>query len=58
MALEVDTARLATYRAAWGVDQGRDNLKELSMAKYLATEAGTQLRRQGDPGARRLGLHG
>jgi len=42
MALEVDTARLATYRAAWGVDQGRDNLKELSMAKYLATEAGTK----------------
>jgi short-chain 2-methylacyl-CoA dehydrogenase len=42
MAMEVDTARLATYRAAWGVDQGRDNLKELSMAKYLATEAGTK----------------
>jgi len=42
MALEVDTARLVTYRAAWGVDQGRDNLKELSMAKYLATEAGTK----------------
>jgi short-chain 2-methylacyl-CoA dehydrogenase len=42
MALEVDTARLATYRAAWGIDQGRDNLKELSMAKYLATEAGTK----------------
>jgi short/branched chain acyl-CoA dehydrogenase len=42
MALEVDTARLATYRAAWGVDEGRDNLKELSMAKYLATEAGTK----------------
>ena len=42
MALEVDTARLVTYRAAWGIDQGRDNLKELSMAKYLATEAGTK----------------
>jgi alkylation response protein AidB-like acyl-CoA dehydrogenase len=42
MALHVDTARLVTYRAAWGVDQGRDNLKELSMAKYLATEAGTK----------------
>ncbi len=42
IALEVDTARLVTYRAAWGVDQGRDNLKELSMAKYLATEAGTK----------------
>jgi len=42
IALEVDTARLLTYRAAWGVDQGRDNLKELSMAKYQATEAGTK----------------
>ena len=42
MALQVDTARLVTYRAAWGIDQGRDNLKELSMAKYLATEAGTK----------------
>ncbi|MBV8840127.1 MAG: acyl-CoA dehydrogenase family protein [Alphaproteobacteria bacterium] len=42
MALEVDTARLVTYRAAWGIDQGRENLKELSMAKYLATEAGTK----------------
>lgn len=42
MALQVETARLLTYRAAWGVDQGRDNLKELSMAKYHATEAGTR----------------
>jgi short/branched chain acyl-CoA dehydrogenase len=41
IALQVDTARLLTYRAAWNVDQGRDNLKELSMAKYHATEAGT-----------------
>jgi short-chain 2-methylacyl-CoA dehydrogenase len=42
MALQVEAARLLTYRAAWGVDQGRDNLKELSMAKYYATEAGTK----------------
>ena len=42
IALQVDTARLLTYRAAWNVDQGRDNLKELSMAKYHATEAGTK----------------
>jgi short/branched chain acyl-CoA dehydrogenase len=42
IALDVDTARLLTYRAAWGVDQGRENLKELSMAKYHATEAGTR----------------
>jgi alkylation response protein AidB-like acyl-CoA dehydrogenase len=58
MALQVDTARLVTYRAAWGIDQGRDNLKELSMAKYLATEAGTKCAEHRDPGARRLGLHG
>jgi alkylation response protein AidB-like acyl-CoA dehydrogenase len=42
IALQVDAARLLTYRAAWGVDQGRDNLKELSMAKYHATEAGSK----------------
>ena len=42
MALQVDMARLLTYRAACNIDQGRDNLKELSMAKYFATEAGTK----------------
>jgi short-chain 2-methylacyl-CoA dehydrogenase len=42
IALQVDAARLLTYRAAWGVDEGRDNLKELSMAKYHATEAGSK----------------
>ena len=42
MALQVDLARLLTYRAACNIDQGRDNLKELSMAKYFATEAGTK----------------
>lgn len=42
IALQVDTARLLTYRAACNIDRGRDNLKELSMAKYFATEAGTK----------------
>ena len=42
MAVLVDTARLLTYRAAWGVDSGRHNMMELSMAKYHATEAGTK----------------
>lgn len=42
MAVLVDTARLLTYRAAWGVDNGRNDLKELSMAKYHATEAGSK----------------
>jgi short/branched chain acyl-CoA dehydrogenase len=42
MAVLVDTARLLTYRAAWGVDSGRHNMMELSMAKYHATEAGSK----------------
>lgn len=42
MAVKVDCARLLTYRASWMADQGMDNLKELSMAKYYATEIGTQ----------------
>lgn len=42
IALQVDVARLLTYRAAWNVDQGRFNLKELAMAKLYACEAGTK----------------
>lgn len=42
MALEVDVARLLTYRAAWNVDQGKANPKELAMAKLYACEAGTR----------------
>lgn len=42
MALLVDSARLVTYRAAWGVDNNKHNLMELSMAKYHATEAGSK----------------
>ncbi len=41
MALQVDAARLLTYRAAWNVDQGRLDLKELAMAKLYACEIGT-----------------
>jgi short-chain 2-methylacyl-CoA dehydrogenase len=42
MALQVDAARLLTYRAAWNVDQGRTDLKQLAMAKLYACEAGTK----------------
>lgn len=42
MAVKVDCARLLTYRASWLVDEGLDNMKELSMAKYYATEIATQ----------------
>ena len=43
MALKVDSARLVTYRAAWGVDQGKDDLMALSMAKLHATETGSEV---------------
>lgn len=43
MAIKVDTARLLTYRAAWQIDQGIDDLGALSMAKMGATEIGTEV---------------
>ena len=43
MALKVDSARLVTYRAAWLVDEGRDDLMALSMAKLHATETGSEV---------------
>jgi alkylation response protein AidB-like acyl-CoA dehydrogenase len=43
MAVKVNSARLVTYRAAWLVDQGRDDMMALSMAKLLATETGSEV---------------
>ena len=43
MALKTESARLVTYRAAWTVDEGREDLKALSMAKLLATETGSEV---------------
>jgi len=43
MALKTDSARLVTYRAAWQVDQGIDDLGALSMAKLHATETGSEV---------------
>ena len=43
MALKVDSARLVTYRAAWQVDEGRQDLMALSMAKLHATETGSEV---------------
>jgi short-chain 2-methylacyl-CoA dehydrogenase len=43
MALKVDSARLVTYRAAWLVDEGREDLMALSMAKLHATETGSEV---------------
>jgi alkylation response protein AidB-like acyl-CoA dehydrogenase len=39
MQTDVDAARLLTYRAAWVLDQGRDALLEISMAKLFGSEA-------------------
>src|SRR5436309_2248330 len=41
-AIEVDTARLLTYQAAWLRDQGRPHIKEASLAKWHASESGTR----------------
>ena len=41
-AIEVDTARLLTYQAAWLRDQGRPHIKEASLAKWHASEAATR----------------
>jgi butyryl-CoA dehydrogenase len=42
MAIEVDTSRLLTYRAAWLRDHGRPHVKEASIAKWHASEAATR----------------
>ena len=41
-AVEVDTARLLTYRAAWLRDRERPHVKEASLAKWHASEAATR----------------
>jgi butyryl-CoA dehydrogenase len=41
-AIEVETARLLVYQAAWLRDQGRPNIKEASLAKWHASEAATR----------------
>ena len=41
-AIEVDTARLLVYQAAWLRDQGRPHVKEASLAKWHASEAATR----------------
>jgi len=43
MAVKVDAARLLTYRAAWKGDRGTLSPQELAMAKYYATEIGTDV---------------
>jgi len=43
MALDIDAARLLTYRAAWLHDQGRDCYREASMAKLFTTEMAVRI---------------
>lgn len=42
MAVKVESARMLVYRAAWLADHGHATLKDLAMAKYYATEIGTE----------------
>lgn len=43
MAVGVQNARLATYRAAWEVDQGRNNTYYASLAKLYAADVANQI---------------
>jgi alkylation response protein AidB-like acyl-CoA dehydrogenase len=43
MSVKVDAARLLVYKAAWSFGQGGEpDLKDLSTAKYYATEIGSE----------------
>lgn len=42
MAVKVEAARMLVYRAAWLSDHGKATLKDLAMAKYYATEIGSE----------------
>jgi acyl-CoA dehydrogenase len=43
MATEIEAARQLTYHALWLFNQGRDAVKEVSMAKIVATETATRV---------------
>ena len=42
MAVKVETARMVVYKAAWLSDQGIASGKDLAIAKYYATEIGSE----------------
>jgi short/branched chain acyl-CoA dehydrogenase len=46
MRAKTETARLATYRAAWLKDQGRPHVAEASLAKLVASEAAVDCARE------------
>ncbi len=43
MSVQLDSARLLTYRAAWLIDEGEESLQATATAKYFATEAGKRI---------------
>ncbi|MDI6754955.1 MAG: acyl-CoA dehydrogenase family protein [Thermodesulfobacteriota bacterium] len=43
MAMEIDASRLLTLRAAWLMDQGKNPVKEASMAKLFASEVAVRV---------------
>lgn len=47
MAMDVETARLITYNAAWKLEQNLDCTLEASMAKVYGSEAGTRCANRG-----------
>ncbi|MBM4331947.1 MAG: acyl-CoA dehydrogenase [Deltaproteobacteria bacterium] len=46
MAMEIDASRLLTLRAAWLMDQGKNPVKEASMAKLFASEVAVRVSRE------------
>jgi short-chain 2-methylacyl-CoA dehydrogenase len=42
MAVKVETARMVVYKAAWLADRGEATGKDLAIAKYYATEIGSE----------------
>ncbi len=54
-AMDIDTARLLTMRAAWLLDQGQKARKEISMAKVVVADA---LQRAADTALQLLGARG
>jgi hypothetical protein len=55
IAIELDGLRLATYRAAGRVDQGRDFSREVALARRLCADRATAI---GSDGVQMLGGHG
>jgi alkylation response protein AidB-like acyl-CoA dehydrogenase len=46
IATEIEAARLLVYKAAWLIDQGKEPIKEASMAKLYASEVAVRAARE------------